>query len=53
MQYLLYQDRVCFQVTRTTLLPGILKTIASNKKMPLPLKLFEISDVIYKDNEKG
>lgn len=41
-----------FQVARTTLLPGILKTIASNRKMPLPLKLFEISDVIYKDNKK-
>lgn len=41
------------QVARTTLLPGILKTIASNRKMPLPLKLFEISDIIYKDNQKG
>ncbi|XP_071945670.1 phenylalanine--tRNA ligase beta subunit-like [Antedon mediterranea] len=41
-----------FQVARTTLLPGILKTIASNKNMPLPMKLFEISDVIVKDSEK-
>lgn len=39
-----------FQVARTCLLPGILKTIHANKKMPLPLKLFEISDVILKDN---
>lgn len=39
-----------FQVGRTTLLPGLLKTIHANKKMPLPLKLFEISDVILKDN---
>nr|CAH7718408.1 unnamed protein product [Callosobruchus chinensis] len=38
-----------FQVCRTTLLPGILKTVASNKKMPLPIKLFEISDVVLKD----
>lgn len=38
-----------FQVARTTLLPGLLKTIASNKKMPLPFKLFEISDVVLKD----
>ena len=38
-----------FQVARTTLLPGILKTIACNKKMPLPLKIFEISDVVVKD----
>ncbi|XP_046967013.1 phenylalanine--tRNA ligase beta subunit [Vanessa cardui] len=38
-----------FQVVRTVLLPGLLKTIAANKKMPLPLKLFEISDVVIKD----
>ncbi|CAH1965807.1 unnamed protein product [Acanthoscelides obtectus] len=38
-----------FQVCRTTLLPGILKTIASNKKMPLPMRIFEISDVVLKD----
>ncbi|CAH1775466.1 unnamed protein product [Owenia fusiformis] len=41
-----------FQVARTTLLPGILKTIYCNKKMPLPMKLFEISDVIITDSEK-
>lgn len=38
-----------FQVVRTVLLPGLLKTLAANKKMPLPLKLFEISDVVLKD----
>lgn len=41
-----------FQVARTTLLPGILKTIYHNKNMPLPLKLFEISDVVFKDSNK-
>ncbi|KAG8445358.1 hypothetical protein GDO86_010225 [Hymenochirus boettgeri] len=41
-----------FQVARTTLLPGLLKTIAANRKMPLPLKLFEISDVVLKDSSK-
>ncbi|KAM3616623.1 uncharacterized protein V6R79_021006 [Siganus canaliculatus] len=41
-----------FQVARTTLLPGLLKTIAANRKMPLPLKLFEISDVVLKDESK-
>jgi phenylalanyl-tRNA synthetase beta chain len=40
-----------FQIARTTLLPGLLKTISANKKMPLPLKLFEVSDVILKDDE--
>ncbi|CAH0389432.1 unnamed protein product [Bemisia tabaci] len=38
-----------FQVARTTLLPGLLKTLVANKKMPLPLKLFEVSDVVLKD----
>ncbi|XP_067951557.1 phenylalanine--tRNA ligase beta subunit-like [Watersipora subatra] len=38
-----------FQVARTCLLPGILKTLSSNISMPLPLKLFEISDVVIKD----
>lgn len=41
-----------FQVARTSLLPGLLKTINSNKKMPLPLKLFEVSDVVVKDSQK-
>ncbi|XP_028161934.1 phenylalanine--tRNA ligase beta subunit-like [Ostrinia furnacalis] len=39
-----------FQVVRTLLLSGLLKTLAANKKMPLPLKLFEISDVVLKDD---
>ncbi|CAD6209001.1 GSCOCG00003648001-RA-CDS [Cotesia congregata] len=38
-----------FQVVRTTLLPGLLKTIGANKNMPLPLKLYEISDVVLRD----
>ena len=38
-----------FQVARTSLLPGLLKTLQANRKMPLPLKLFEISDVVVKD----
>lgn len=38
-----------FQVCRTTLIPGLLKTLASNRKMPMPLKLFEISDIVTVD----
>jgi len=38
-----------FQVARTSLLPGLFKTLQANRKMPLPLKLFEISDVVVKD----
>ena len=30
-------------------MPGILRTLSANRKMPLPLKLFEISDVVRKD----
>jgi len=41
-----------FQVVRTTLLPGILKTISYNKDMPLPLRLFEIQDILVKDPSK-
>ncbi|XP_038606055.1 phenylalanine--tRNA ligase beta subunit isoform X2 [Tachyglossus aculeatus] len=42
-----------FQVARTTLLPGLLKTVAANRKMPLPLKLFEISDIVVKDSSRA
>nr|CDJ96324.1 B3 B4 tRNA-binding and tRNA synthetase domain containing protein [Haemonchus contortus] len=38
-----------FQVARTSLLPGLMKTLSSNRDMPLPLKLFELQDVIMKD----
>lgn len=42
-----------FQVVRTTLLPGLLKTIASSRNMPLPLKIFEVSDVVLRDQSAG
>ena len=41
-----------FQIARTTLLPGLLKTVQANLKMPLPMKLFEISDVVLKDGAR-
>lgn len=37
------------QVCRTTLLPSALKTLAANKGEPLPLRLFELSDVVLLD----
>lgn len=46
-------DICVFKVARTTLIPGILKTVSCNKKMPLPMKLFEISDVVHSDEQKG
>ena len=39
-----------FEVCRTSLLPSILKTVAANKNAPLPVKLFEVSDVILLDD---
>lgn len=41
-----------FQVCRTELLPCILKTITSNKQMPLPIKIFEVSDVVFSNKEE-
>lgn len=38
-----------FQVVRTSLLPGLLKTIRENKALPLPLKVFEVSDICLQD----
>ena len=37
-----------YQVVRTTLLPGLLKTIRENKHHSLPIKVFEVSDVAFK-----
>lgn len=38
-----------FQVVRTSLVPGLLKTIRENKKHAVPIKIFEVSDVAFKD----
>lgn len=38
-----------YQVVRTSLLPGLLKTIHSNRKSALPVKVFEASDVAFQD----
>lgn len=34
---------------RTSLLPGVLNTVKSNKAMALPIRTFELSDVVLKD----
>ncbi|KAG1143829.1 hypothetical protein G6F37_005418 [Rhizopus arrhizus] len=41
-----------YQVVRTSLLPGILKTLNSNKKLAMPIKVFEVSDVGFKDETR-
>ncbi|KAH8653363.1 phenylalanyl-tRNA synthetase [Xylariales sp. PMI_506] len=38
-----------YQIVRTSLLPGLLKTIRENKKHSVPIKVFETSDVVFKD----
>jgi phenylalanyl-tRNA synthetase beta chain len=38
-----------YQVVRTTLLPGLLKTIRENKHHTVPMKIFEVGDVAFKD----
>jgi phenylalanyl-tRNA synthetase beta chain len=41
-----------FEICRTSLLPGLFKTVqSSGKKVALPLKLFEVSDVVTLDAE--
>jgi len=40
-----------FEVVRTSLLPCLLKTLHSNKDVPLPLAVYEVSDVVMLDNE--
>jgi len=41
-----------FQVVRTTLIPGLLKTIRENRSHALPIKIFETSDVVFKDTSR-
>lgn len=38
-----------FQVVRTSLLQGLLKTIRENRSHPLPIRIFESTDVVFKD----
>lgn len=41
-----------FQVGRTTLLPGLLKSLANNKKNKVPFKLFEMGDIMLLEEKK-
>ena len=41
------------KVVRTTLISGLLRTVAESKHMPLPLKIFEVSDVVLNDKTTG
>ncbi|KAF9911782.1 phenylalanine--tRNA ligase subunit beta [Lobosporangium transversale] len=39
-----------YQVVRTSLLPGVLKTLKENRKHSLPIKVFEVGDTAIKDD---
>ena len=39
------------QVARSSLLPGVLKAMGANKDAPLPVKLFEVGDVVLLDSD--
>mmetsp|Transcript_67653 Transcript_67653/g.180858 ORF Transcript_67653/g.180858 Transcript_67653/m.180858 type:complete len:590 (+) Transcript_67653:23-1792(+) len=38
-----------FEICRPSLLPGLLKTLSNGQRMPKPIQLFEITDVVVKD----
>lgn len=40
-----------FEECRTSLLPGLLKTLRENRKSKIPIKLFEAGDVVLKDDK--
>jgi len=44
-----------FEMVRTTLVPGLLNCLTANKKLELPQKIFEVSDVakISKETDTG
>lgn len=41
-----------YQIVRTSLVPGLLKCIRENKTHGVPIKVFEVSDVAFKDLSK-
>jgi phenylalanyl-tRNA synthetase beta chain len=41
-----------YQVVRTSLIPGILKTLRENKSKALPIKIFEVSDIVLQDDRE-
>ncbi|KAF9437044.1 phenylalanine--tRNA ligase subunit beta [Entomortierella beljakovae] len=47
---LAHPKTVEYQVVRTSLLPGVLKTLKENKKHSLPIKVFEVGDIAIKDD---
>jgi len=42
-----------FEIVRTSLLAGLLKVVASNKHNPVPIRLFEVGDVVFQAPDEG
>ena len=40
-----------YQIVRTSLIPGLLKTIRENRRHAVPMKVFEVADVVLKDEK--
>ena len=38
-----------YQIVRTSLLPGLLKTLRENRRHALPMRVFEVADVVFRD----
>eukprot|EP00668_Euglena_longa_P048415 GGOE01065483.1.p1 GENE.GGOE01065483.1~~GGOE01065483.1.p1 ORF type:complete len:603 (+),score=167.74 GGOE01065483.1:166-1809(+) len=41
-----------FQMCRLSLLPGLLKSVAASIATPVPIKLFEVNDVVLQDSSR-
>lgn len=41
-----------FEIVRTTMLPGLLKTMSCNKGQELPVRIFEVGDVVLQEPTK-
>ena len=41
-----------FEIVRSSLLPGLLKTLACNRSNQLPIKMFEVTDVVFRDTRE-
>ncbi|CAB4279240.1 unnamed protein product [Prunus armeniaca] len=41
-----------FELVRTSLMPGVLKTVGHNKDHPKPMKIFEVGDIALLDEKK-
>ncbi|KAH7849285.1 hypothetical protein Vadar_015592 [Vaccinium darrowii] len=41
-----------FEVVRTSMMPGMLKTVGHNKDHPKPIKIFEVGDIVLLDEKK-